>query len=181
MKQIKLILVTTCTCLAFFAFSLFQSCKPDTCKKLNCLNGGVCETGKCKCATGYEGSQCEISKLTKYYGVYRGSATDNFGNVYNGWSIKVEPNSASSDAVKVSVYNSANTEEIAFNGKINFNGAIVMDSVRRSNRKYNNARGKSDGSYLSVNYIRSHGYADHKPNYNSAIGLVYDFDFQLWK
>lgn len=43
----------------FFLF-LLVSCRPDSCAKIICQNGGTCNEGNCKCADGYAGVNCEI-------------------------------------------------------------------------------------------------------------------------
>lgn len=40
-------------------YFLFECNEADPCKKLNCLNGGVCESGVCDCPSGYSGKNCE--------------------------------------------------------------------------------------------------------------------------
>ncbi len=51
MKLIKLL--TVCGLL------IFAACKKDNCKDVNCLNGGICNDGKCDCPPGYSGTNCE--------------------------------------------------------------------------------------------------------------------------
>ena len=53
----------------------FSSCKPDACKDMTCLNGGVCESGDCLCAVGYEGLNCATEQRQAFIGNY--SVTDN--------------------------------------------------------------------------------------------------------
>lgn len=37
-------------------FIVSEVCSPE------CLNGGSCENGKCKCPSGWEGDRCQNSK-----------------------------------------------------------------------------------------------------------------------
>ncbi|MES2622501.1 MAG: hypothetical protein V4615_16740 [Bacteroidota bacterium] len=36
-----------------------SSCKVDKCKDVNCQNGGICNEGKCFCASGFKGTNCQ--------------------------------------------------------------------------------------------------------------------------
>lgn len=38
---------------------LSNGCKPDPCEKVNCLNGGTCDDGKCLCKEGFGGENCD--------------------------------------------------------------------------------------------------------------------------
>ena len=59
--------------LCFIAVLTIASCKKDKCNGLVCQNGGSCEDGKCQCATGFSGTNCEVNNnpcanVTCYYG-----------------------------------------------------------------------------------------------------------------
>lgn len=63
---------------AFFGITstvLYTSCERDACLDLKCRNGGSCAEGFCRCKTGYEGAECEISAADKFLGRYIGERT----------------------------------------------------------------------------------------------------------
>lgn len=65
-KSVKLVLLSAIGALS--VLSTVSSCKRDKCKTVSCQNTGVCDDGACKCAPGYEGSQCEVASKDKYTG-----------------------------------------------------------------------------------------------------------------
>jgi hypothetical protein len=54
------------------ALVLLNACNQDTCKTLICKNNGVCRDGRCKCASGFEGANCETKMYEKFIGTYDG-------------------------------------------------------------------------------------------------------------
>ncbi|HLO69463.1 MAG TPA: calcium-binding EGF-like domain-containing protein [Flavipsychrobacter sp.] len=72
MKLWKHTLVSAIAFLGVSSTILYTSCNDDSCKKLNCRNGGTCADDLCKCPSGYEGSQCENKIADRYIGVYYG-------------------------------------------------------------------------------------------------------------
>ncbi len=57
-------------------FCIIQACKKaDSCKNINCVNGGKCDMGTCTCPAGFTGSLCE----TKIH-----YPTSNYINSLNG-------------------------------------------------------------------------------------------------
>ncbi len=53
-SSIFLILIST-------SISVFYiSCKKNTCKDIDCFNGGFCVDGNCNCATGWSGIACDV-------------------------------------------------------------------------------------------------------------------------
>lgn len=57
--------------LALFATAIvffYSSCTTDPCKDVVCLNDGVCNTGTCDCAPGYEGTDCSTVSRDKFIG-----------------------------------------------------------------------------------------------------------------
>jgi len=43
----------------------------DKCKKVECLNNGICVEGTCDCATGFEGTDCAALSRDKFIGTYQ--------------------------------------------------------------------------------------------------------------
>lgn len=48
---------------------------PYACNGVVCKNGGGCDSGRCKCPVGYEGSDCSIVSVNKYFGYWNVHAT----------------------------------------------------------------------------------------------------------
>lgn len=69
----KTSLITAFAFLGTTSAVVFSSCEENTCLKLKCLNGGSCTDGLCRCASGYEGAECETEAITKFRGIFRGS------------------------------------------------------------------------------------------------------------
>jgi len=70
MKKIALFGSSILATLTFAMFLFYQSCTPDPCKDVTCLNGGTCTTGTCTCVAGYEGTDCSTEMRTKFIGTY---------------------------------------------------------------------------------------------------------------
>lgn len=60
----------------------FASCSEDKCKNVTCQNAGTCVDGACKCALGYEGTNCETESRVKFTGTTSTSYT--FDDSFNG-------------------------------------------------------------------------------------------------
>ncbi len=60
-----------------FSATYISSCtkpldeKPWTCNYVVCTNGGLCDSGKCVCPVGYEGKDCSVKTVKKFYGFWR--------------------------------------------------------------------------------------------------------------
>ena len=72
MRRISLIFGTSLIFLLTVSSVLFNACNKDTCKSLICKNNGVCRDGRCKCAAGFEGVNCETKMYEKFIGTYDG-------------------------------------------------------------------------------------------------------------
>ena len=77
MKLWKHTLISTLAFIGLSSTVLYTSCTDDACLKLKCRNGGTCADDKCKCPTGYEGSQCESRSADRFYGIYHGTTKIN--------------------------------------------------------------------------------------------------------
>jgi hypothetical protein len=51
---------------------LYTSCERNVCDNVTCFNGGSCNSGECRCPTGYEGSQCQTLSVSRFVGTYGG-------------------------------------------------------------------------------------------------------------
>ena len=56
---------------------LYTSCVKDSCERLHCQNGAVCNDEVCQCPTGYEGTECEHYFSERYIGIYDGNTKCN--------------------------------------------------------------------------------------------------------
>lgn len=68
----KTTMISACAFLGISSTVLYTSCEQDACLDLKCRNGGTCTDGFCRCASGYEGTQCEYSVAMKFVGHYYG-------------------------------------------------------------------------------------------------------------
>ena len=80
MKNLKSILLAAFLTVGAFSSAVFTSCNPDACKDVVCSNGGSCTDGSCTCASGFEGSNCEIQSLSKFLASNNTSANYNFSD-----------------------------------------------------------------------------------------------------
>lgn len=48
-----------------FLVIVYSCSKKDPCEDIVCKNGGMCESGNCKCPAGYEGTFCENESIPK--------------------------------------------------------------------------------------------------------------------
>ncbi|MBX2904885.1 MAG: hypothetical protein KF744_02545 [Taibaiella sp.] len=59
-----------------FSVSNFSSCtkpledNPYSCNYVICSNGGRCDSGRCVCPLGYEGADCSVKTVKKFYGMW---------------------------------------------------------------------------------------------------------------
>jgi len=48
---------------------------PWSCNYVVCTNGGLCDSGKCVCPIGYEGKDCSVKTIKKFYGFWKARFT----------------------------------------------------------------------------------------------------------
>jgi hypothetical protein len=68
------------------------SCNDDKCKAIACAYGGVCTDGKCVCAEGFEGYQCETEMRARYMGIWTVTEDGTISDAVQ-YSVKVTPGS----------------------------------------------------------------------------------------
>lgn len=56
--MVRQIAITTMLTLGLFGAVMYSGCV-DQCASVTCQNGGTCSDGKCTCASGYTGTNCE--------------------------------------------------------------------------------------------------------------------------
>jgi hypothetical protein len=151
MKFWKLTLISTIAFIGVAFSMLYSSCTDDSCLKLKCRNGGTCANEKCKCPTGYEGTQCESYAANRFRGFYKGiTQVNQFPPVIDSAVITVVslPNTISYR--RYSRYNDEIIGTVGSNGKVTFNdnnyggrqivinvenGKITVDATENPNGK----------------------------------------------
>jgi hypothetical protein len=76
-KQIGL--TTLLFCAVATAIVYTTSCEPNPCNGINCLNGGSCNAGICRCPTGFENTRCQTRSSARWLGTYVGYLECNNG------------------------------------------------------------------------------------------------------
>ncbi len=77
MKIWKTTLLTGILFTAVISAIFYTSCTQDACNNVNCLNGGSCGNGVCRCPSGYEGPQCQTLSTARFLGGYAGYTSCN--------------------------------------------------------------------------------------------------------
>jgi hypothetical protein len=72
MRRLSVIFGTVLVFMLSATLVVFNACNKDVCKTLICKNNGVCRDGRCKCALGFEGANCETKMYEKFIGTYDG-------------------------------------------------------------------------------------------------------------
>ena len=135
--------------LALFAGVLsFSSCKTDPCKDITCQNGGVCESGLCTCAAGYEGDKCETESRTKFIGTFNGTETCTTGN--DAYAITTSTSASGvTKVILTNLYNQGFVVTGTVSGKTITFGAQTVGS---SGTQLSNATGSLSGTTLTITY-----------------------------
>ncbi|MBS1643781.1 MAG: calcium-binding EGF-like domain-containing protein [Bacteroidetes bacterium] len=100
MNKIKNIAFSALLAIGTFGVVTFTACTKDECKDVVCQNGGTCVSGACVCATGYEGTNCEIKSRDKFIGTYTGNETCTVGT--DTYTVTIASNS---DEIKITLTN----------------------------------------------------------------------------
>ena len=95
MKSVKYIVLSAILAVGDFYVAIYtSSCTKDACKAVTCMNKGACSGGRCTCAEGIGGLNCE----TIYRMLYKNSYVGNAVVTYS------QPDSAVIDSAFYSVY-----------------------------------------------------------------------------
>ena len=76
MKLIKQVALGSLLALCAYCAIIYASCTKDSCKAVNCLNGGTCSGAICTCDSGIGGTNCQTIYRTLYAG--QGGAAQNY-------------------------------------------------------------------------------------------------------
>lgn len=69
---------------------LASSCQ-DSCRQLECDNGGYCHEGECVCPKWYSGKTCQLQFNRNYEGTYRGSFSDHERSFAKEIAVEADP------------------------------------------------------------------------------------------
>src|SRR5271157_1742979 len=87
MKPIRNILLTCCLTLAAFSIVIYTACNKNKCRKVICINNGVCYGGNCVCPIGFEGARCEVLSRDKFIFTYNGSDLCSISKEYREYPV----------------------------------------------------------------------------------------------
>lgn len=122
----KIIFTTTTFLLSVFSVILV-SCdktKNDKCSSVTCAYGGVCIDGVCKCAVGYEGTNCQTISRTKFLKAWNVNEKGTISPQRN-YALAIEKDTAINGILIKNMYN-------YFTGKIA--AKVVNDSIFIANQ-----------------------------------------------
>lgn len=143
MKRIKIVLSTLLVFLLLASGMVFNACVKDPCDKIVCKNSGVCRDGRCKCATGFEGENCQWKMYEKFIGTWDCSLRIN-GGVATPVNLVVSPGATPN---KMNIYN-------IFAQNISIEGVIDGDKFTVATQSVNNidytGNGYVEGKYLTI-------------------------------
>lgn len=140
------------TALSFFALAttiIYTACEKNPCNHVDCLNGGSCNGGACRCPTGFEGPRCENKSIQRFLGVYSGfTGCDNGAQTIDSAFITED------FATKNAVYIKLKSEYLA-------SGKILHGYVSSSESAYTVIITNNDSSKA--------GYADYIKNWQVTL------------
>ena len=169
MNRFKTLILSTFSFLALsIAIFTISSCEQDSCKVLNCQNGGVCDNGTCKCPEGYEGTECDQTLANRYTGTYEGTVRCN----YNSMLFPITPDSVRIDLVnqpnilKLEI-KAGNTSLQNFQGKIINGNQITFEPLISKDANGNilaeiQAFVKFDGQLINLNIVTINKVSNEK-------------------
>jgi hypothetical protein len=110
-NRLKTIVLSSLGFIMLLGSVTYTSCRQrDKCKEIVCAFDGTCVEGKCYCATGYEGTQCEKLIRAKFTGPWTAtesgtlSLTEKYAlDMYEGGGI---------DSVRIQNFNNRLTEDV---------------------------------------------------------------------
>ena len=130
--------------ITIIAFGL-TACAPDACEDVNCLNEGVCETGDCVCADGFEGPNCATEQRQAFVGTYSAADECDLGSFSYNVSI-----SADSEAKTEITLNNIGDFNFDITGVVNGTSVTITDQM--SNGSTINGTGQLTDGTLIINY-----------------------------
>lgn len=107
--------------LALSTLTNISSCTTDKCSTVTCQNNGTCEDGNCKCASGYEGSECETKANAKFVGAYSGS-----DDCYEVAGVGIEALMAGAAGIRITYeFDNLDENSIEVEGKVDGNNITI--------------------------------------------------------
>jgi len=121
------------------------SCTPDACEKVTCLNEGICESGDCACASGFEGPNCATEQRQAFVGIYSATETCNLGDF--SYDITI---TANSDTLTEITLNNLGDFDFDITGLVD--GTSVTFTDQTVNGSTVNGDGELSNGTLTIEY-----------------------------
>jgi hypothetical protein len=121
------------------------SCAPDACEKVSCLNDGICESGDCVCASGFEGPNCATEQRQAFVGTFSATETCDLGDF--SYNITV---SANSETLTEITLNNLGDFDFDITGIVD--GASVAFTEQMANGSTVNGFGQINNGTLTIEY-----------------------------
>lgn len=128
--------------------------KPDPCKGVNCLNGGVCNDGTCDCPLYYEGNNCGTEVRQKYFGQFNGTLYVTSQGTSSARSTTISSNPSGPGYLK---WDNMNVSLSDNNG----NFILPYQYVNDGNEYYAEGTGTVNSTHLLVNFSITLLNGDH--------------------
>ena len=112
--RFKTVLITAFSTLTAFSSLTLTSCNNDKCQAIACANSGICEEGRCTCAAGYEGYQCETENRKRYLGIWYVSEDGTISTAAQ-YPVSVErvlPNAGGATELKITNFRNSFTQPV---------------------------------------------------------------------
>lgn len=151
MKSIRNIAFSALLTLGAFSAMTYTACSKDECEDVVCQNGGTCADGICTCASGWEGTNCEVSSASKVKtGPYNANETCNPVVSGSGWSSTVSASANDKTRIVISNFGASNQNATAF---VNGN-AITLDPTTLNGLAVTGS-GQITGNVITITYTAS--------------------------
>ena len=122
-----------------------MTCKPDTCKEVTCLNGGICESGDCACTAGFEGANCATEQRQAFVGIYSATETCNLGDFSYDITITADSENKTEITLK-------NLGDFDFDITGVVNGTSISFTDQTGNGSTINGSGELNNGTLTIEY-----------------------------
>ena len=132
--------------IGIFLAIILSACTPDACKDVNCLNGGVCETGDCICAIGFEGTNCQTEQRQAFVGNYSVDEACNLGD----FSYEISINADSEIATQITLSNIA---DLGFELTGSVDGVLLTIPEQTVNNYTTSGSGELEEGTLTLEYV----------------------------
>lgn len=121
------------------------ACKTDPCKDVTCFNEGICLSGVCDCAAGYDGPTCDNEQRLAFVGNYQVQENCNMGS----FNYQLTITAPSQTATEVVVHNLGDFD---FDVTATISGSSIALSDTSENGYTVTGTGTLANETLSLNY-----------------------------